>query len=136
MYDFQKLVDALSSAARSDRSQYHVTLGELIDALNSCPPQLIVRVDRGGYPCSPRSYRGYYSDLAFETTQVARAVEQVRQDCTHALGNTYEGYKGGDFVMEGDTPLWVSDYGRASGVAIVKVRIEDDQVILQTKIVN
>jgi hypothetical protein len=52
------------------------------------------------------------------------------------LGKTLEGYKGGDFLMDADTPLWCSPYGDASGLAIVRMEYEDGLVQLFTKKVD
>ena len=30
-----------------------------------------------------------------------------------AMGNTFEGYKGGEYTMGEDTPCWISPYGES-----------------------
>ena len=57
------------------------------------------------------SYRGYYSDLSFSPTHEVSTVGKLLEQCKSAMGQVYEGYKGGDFVMGALTPLFVADYG-------------------------
>jgi hypothetical protein len=49
-----------------------------------------------------------------------------------ALGTTYGGYKGGDFTMYDDSPLWVANYGECSGTTILGLADCDYQTIIAT----
>lgn len=62
---------------------------------------------------NPHSYRGYYEDLAFEP-KWNMDVGELLGITKSALGQTYEGYKGGDFVMNEHTTCWIS-YKSVSG---------------------
>lgn len=97
---------------------YHLTLKQAIEALSKVDPATPVLFSHGGAPGTVHSYRGYYSDLAFSSVG-ASTVEAVLSDLRSALDNTYEGYKGGEFVMDEDTPLWVSEYGESSKWSLV-----------------
>ena len=131
--DFQKFVDTLGDLDRQTRSQYHLTLDDMIVQLQECEPNNLVVLDIGGTLGKERSYRGYYSDLAFENdlSRVKSAGDLLAQ-CQNALGQTYEGYKGGDYVMEADTPLWIAGYGIASGTAVIGMSFEP-HITLTTK---
>ena len=132
--DLQKLVDALGDSNRRTQSDYHLTLGAAIDQLENVPETLAIKFDwNGSSPKSPDSYRGYYSDLAFESRSEPTTVGSFIADCRRSVGATFEGYKGGDFVMMRDTPLWASEWGHSSGRAIIALAIGDDTVILVTK---
>jgi hypothetical protein len=124
--DMQKLVDAMNAAGRSTRSDYHLTLGELIAALRDMPEDL--RVDCGDvdgeHPGRATSYRGYYSDLAFMPTKDATTAGELLKICEATLGTTLEGYKGGDFLMDANTPLWISEYGSSSGRAVIGITVD------------
>jgi len=127
--DIQKLMDALSEASRNTRSDYHVTLGQLIELVKGTTG--LVRFTDGGGPGEEMSYRGYYSDLSFgegPPAQAAAFLEQLQK----ALGATYEGYKGGDYVMGPETPLWRGIYG-STGDAIVSADYEDGDLVLRCK---
>jgi hypothetical protein len=39
------------------------------------------------------------------------------------LDKTLEGYKGGDYRMTAETPVWIGDYSYADGVALVGVEL-------------
>jgi hypothetical protein len=85
-------------------SQY--TLRALIDELCEHDPDQPVKHGFG----KPHSYRGYYDELAFEPvadTTVGAMLEAAREaDCTE-----YQGYKGGDYIMDSGTPVWLAHYG-------------------------
>lgn len=136
MSDIHSLFSALSDGMRSARSQYHLTLGGLIKFLESAPSHALVFLDdTNKSPGRLYSYRGYYEDLAFAEVGSAPTAELLLEICKDALGKTFTGYKGGDFVMTEDTPLWVSEYGAVSGIAIVGVDLNEG-ITLHTKAVD
>ena len=132
--DVQKLCDAMSTMGRVTRSDYHLTLGGLIKQLESLSPTLMVKFDwNGGYPYQEMSYRGYYSDLAFDWRESpVVAVAGLLNISRRALGRAYTGYKGGDFVMNEQTPLWAAPYGD-TGRAIMGLEVTENVVVLKTK---
>ena len=132
MHDLQKLLNAMSDAAMHERSRYHVTLGKMIEALHDVPGGIPVQFADGSYPSRPHSYRGYYSDLSFGASEEPVTASDFLRRCRSAVGETYEGYKGGDFIMGHDTPLWAAPWG-CTGDAIVDVVPSDDRVLLVTK---
>ena len=83
-----------------------MTLDQLIAALEAAP--LYLRVPLGF--SSPHSYRGYYTDLAFEP-QEDTTVGQMLVCAKSALGQTYHGWKGGEYTMEEHTDVWLAEYG-------------------------
>jgi hypothetical protein len=93
---------------------------------------MVVEFDRGGSPAGPHSYRGYYSDLSFGQSGAPVTVAEFLSDLTKSLGRTFEGYKGGDYVMGDETPLWVAPYG-CTGPAIMGARINGEKLILETR---
>lgn len=126
------MFDALSENDRRTRSRYHLTLGRLVDALAEASDSHQVVLDVQGGPARPHSYRGYYSDLAFEVGDVT-TVAEFRAVCRSTVGSTFECYKGGEYVMGADTPLWVSSYGDDSGRAVVGVVLDEGLVTLVTR---
>lgn len=135
--DMQALLNAMSDGWRRDRSKYHVTLGRMIEAMKQANPDAVVSLDFGGHPGGPISYRGYYADLAFEPSNEPITARAFLKVCQESLGKTFEGYKGGDFLMGEDAPLWSASYGTSSdGRAIVDVVQQPDRVVLKTKVVE
>lgn len=130
--DLQKMFDAMGDAMRRTRSDYHLTLGGLISALEAAPEADVVAFDTGGHPGRFGSYRGYYADIAIKTEVAPITVRELLFVARDALGRTFEGYKGGDFTMGEDTPLWVAEYGITSGVAVVRATQADGRLVLTT----
>lgn len=134
--DMQAFIDAIGDAAHAARSQYHLTLGRAIEYLSAANPASPVRYDVGGSPRDAHSYRGYYSDLAFETGSGSITVADFLDECRAALGNVFMGYKGGDFTMTTATPLWSASYGGGGGRAIIDIREDAGSVVLITKVIE
>ena len=134
----QEVLNILTRQSYLDRSQYHLTLRELIDALEAADPDGLVYCShfdgRGAtvFPTDPHSYRGYYSDLCLNPTSKSVTVEQLLPVMKACVGKTFTGWKGGDFVMEDCTPLWIAPEGE-TGLAIVGVQETKIGVELQTK---
>lgn len=134
--DMQKFVDALGKAGEQTRSDYHLTLGALIRKLEAIEDKsLPVAYLDGGYPDEANSYRGYYSDLSFDRTNEAVSVEKFLATAKAALGETFTGYKGGEFKMHDKTPLWCAEYG-CCGPAIVDLQETPAGIFLVTKMID
>ena len=144
----QTIIDAQTKAWAQARSQYHLTLGRLIAVLKAVDKDTLVYwrimtyspkdnclVDKGGpdVDAGPHSYRGYYEDMAIQSTTKLPTAEEVLTMAEDALGETYHGYKGGRYTMGEDTPLWVSEYGKADGFAVVGARKVEDKLLLEIK---
>lgn len=127
-----------------------MTLGELIEALERLDEDTPIRLDfssviavRDGeqrgleVPGRFISYRGIYAHLAIESAAgyrddlPAHIVERGwRQNGTAvllasaahaAVGTVFEGYKGGEYTMTRDTPVWVAEEGSSTGWALLAV---------------
>lgn len=105
-----------------------LTLGEFIAALEKASPEAEVLHDF----CSQRpgsfgSYRGYYEQLALAFSENSGLVKakDLLESARACIGRHFTGWKGGDYVMDADTPLWVANAGH-TGWAIVGVRVESE----------
>lgn len=141
MNNLQALFDGLSQQWQRERAESQMTLGDLIHELRQLPP--LLEIEGLG---ELQSYRGYYSDLAFSPTErvyepdperpgmrrfVEERVPRVKAHallsiCEAAMGQVFEGYKGGEFVMGAKAPLWVSAWGEASGQCLVRLAVDAD----------
>lgn len=131
--DLQKLVDSMSDIDRQTRARYHLTLGQAISRLNLFNKTLRVVFDWSRLaPCNPDSYRGYYSDLALAECEKHITVHDFSEMLKECLDKSFYGYKGGDFIMDKDTPLWAAEYG-SSGRAIMRLEKRDESVLILTK---
>lgn len=124
MHPIQALMDGMSAGWKAQRAQTQMTLGKFIAALDELPPERTIQ-DVG----EAMSYRGYYSDLAFEPDGQTRAVAEVLASARACMGQTFEGYKGGDFDMGASTPIWSSRYSMC-GPRIMGLNIEADPITL------
>lgn len=102
----------VSAAVHTPADQ--LTLGKLIARLEQLPKDALIE----GL-LDPHSYRGYYHQLAFCSGQ--RSVAMALDACRQALGDRFTGWKGGEYRMHRDTPVWSSECGDASGLMIVGI---------------
>ena len=115
-------------------------LGKLIDMLKKCDQEkpLFLRVDGviKYYPCDISSYRGDYSHLAIERNETEDSspikVGDFIKELELCIGKTFTGYKGGDFTMGRNTPVWVANYGNSGSTGIVDVFKKEYCVVLKT----
>lgn len=122
-------------------SDRQLTLGALIDALRHRHATETVVYDFCGLaPTTLCSYRGYYEDLALGFTNemgwgnitVGTLLERLQS----AIGQTFTGWKGGDYVASPDTAMWVATQGETGGTAIVGVRDGSYYTILETDLID
>lgn len=88
------------------------SLGGLIEFLKANPGRTL----RVGFS-NPHSYRGYYDQLAFSPTDW-QSTDEALKIVEPCLGQTFQGYKGGDFVMRDYTEVWFATYGDSGGQMI------------------
>ena len=122
MNNLQAFVDGMNAQGQKERAETQMTLGSLIALLKKMPQDMLI----DGLE-EPHSYRGYYSNLAFERAENKRTVAETLEMCQGAMGEVFEGYKGGDFMMGKNTPVWVDNYG-SCGERIMKVDLETGQI--------
>lgn len=109
-------------------------LGELIDAMKTQKQDAAIRIAApiDLAPTRLDSYRGYYEDLAigFEppTEWNTPTVGEFLLELEGAIGKTYCGWKGGEFLMGEDTIVWVATVGESSGARVRGVESEDGTV--------
>lgn len=125
IHPLQAMIDGMNAAHQKERSKTQMTLGSFIAKLASLDPERkIIGVG------SPISYRGYYSDLAFEPTTKIKTVGEVLAKARECMGRVFQGYKGGDFQMGESTPLWSSEYGTSSSDRIMDLNVTTDPISL------
>jgi hypothetical protein len=116
MMNLRHLVDGMSAAWQKQRAQTQLTLGKLIQDLKAMPENsMVANLANCG------SYRGCYEDMFFELGDGVRPASELLAECNQAMGQVFEGYKGGDFVMGALTPLWIAEYGN-TGKKLIAVK--------------
>lgn len=113
----------------AESAQY--SLGQLIDELNniSADGDCHVAFDFGYFrPVCFDSWRGSYEELSIEYTDEgdydAMKLKEFITKAEECIDKVFTGYKGGDFTMTRDTPLWVSKYGEANNTQVVGLHQE------------
>lgn len=80
-------------------------LGDLIKWLSSQDPDKKVINGFG----EPMSWRGDYYQLAF-APEKETTIKDMLDNALSALGNTFVGYKGGEFVMDKNSEVYIANY--------------------------
>jgi len=108
-----------------------MTLGDLILELDSTAYSKDWRVlfEDGNYPNEFDSYRGIYRHVALDWGPTPITVAELLDRTRATVGRTFQGYKGGDFHMDLDTPIWVAQYGDATGIGLTHVRSFEEGVV-------
>ena len=122
IHPLQAMVNGMNAEFQRKRSGTQMTLGALIKTLEALRPEQAV-VGLG----DEMSYRGYYCDLAFEPSVEPKSAAALLDQARGAMGRVYEGYKGGDFTMGANTPLWIEEYG-SCGPRLMSLNIGTDPV--------
>lgn len=120
------------------RGNQQLSLGDFIKELESVDLKYDeetykdVEFDFGtALPTQLDSWRGSYDEIAlgyklsgydnngehFANTKADKLLEHLKS----AIGKEYEGYKGGDFTMDENTPVWVANYGHSGNTGVVGV---------------
>lgn len=116
-----------------------MTLGQLIDALERKDHAMGVQFSFVSMvPTGVHSYRGYYDQLAigYEERYPKPTVGELLATLKDADGQTFTGYKGGDYTMDRSTAVWVANNGETGGTAIIDVIDGEYAIVLQTAIVD
>lgn len=88
-------------------------------------------------PMKLTSYRGYYDHLALGFGDArAPKVGELLLELESACGKRFHGYKGGEYVMGLQTPVWAANHDRSTNTAIIGLAIESSIVALLTEYVE
>lgn len=144
--DIQNMISNMVKVERAEsmRTSEQITLGELIIKLELMPATYksgekdeprCVRFEFGNLsPTHLMSWRGSYSELAIGYSDDSEKThKEFLDELRGMVGKTLTGYKGGDFVMGKNTPVWIANYGNSGETAIVDVRQDDYYTNLITK---
>lgn len=118
-----------------------MTLGECIKKLEEIKSDFNIEFDFGGIsPTTLNSWRGRYDELALGfaggeySSGIVKTVGELLEEFKSAVGKTYSGWKGGDFVMTESTPVWVDNPGRCTYTYITDIRASEYDAMILTNI--
>ena len=146
MMDLQTYLDSMVKAARADTfaSSDQLSLGEIVSQCEAIQAKDYRRSDNSeptvgfdfeyAHPTGIDSWRGVYAELAlsFDFGGKEMSLSAFIEMCRSAIGQTFTGYKGGDYEMSRHTPVWVANYGNSGNTAVVGVLDLGYSVILLT----
>lgn len=126
-----------------------LTMGEFVNRLESFDEDRLIRIQGGLSPDTRAmipfsSYRGYYHHLALhpldpldrrspDSPNHMRVGELLAKSKAALQRKVFQGYHGGEYEIDIDTPLWVSRYGYADGTVVIGVdELEYGDVVIRT----
>jgi hypothetical protein len=115
-----------------------LSLGELIKEIERCEifkddktPKEVDFDFGSAVPTKLDSWRGSYSELALgyklsgydnDAEHFASCkADELLKELKDAIGKEYTGWKGGDYIMDENTPIWVANPGNGGETGIVGV---------------
>lgn len=114
--DFQEVVNNALAARRAKemKTSPQLTLGELIlklEAVKNRNKKIRFDFGTGLGPTDIMSWRGSYCELCVDYgNSEIYSASKFLLELKGALGETFTGYKGGEFLMGKTTPVWVAHY--------------------------
>ena len=141
----QKYIDYMNEQNRLNEGKEY-NIGMLLKDLEPYKNLPIdVKFDDGTSPNQLMSWRGRYNCLALEyyrENDCHMTASVFYNAVKEAIGQTFRGYKGGDFLMDENTPIYKANYGEcyarcSEGYGVVKIvgiKKEDDKIIILTRV--
>lgn len=142
----QEFIDNLNQISKIESGKEY-NLGNFINDLKKYKEEFLeVEFDDGSIPDDFESWRGSYCELALSyKSEGICHVPTLYRKAFNSNGSMYEGYKGGEFIMDLDTPIHQANYSE-TGVEdkdknynqkkIIGVRKENNKLIIVTRIDN
>lgn len=147
-----KTIDDLIKMQRSKsfENSPQLTLGQLIEKIEECgltygPDNKLKEICfdfASAIPTTLDSWRGAYEELALgynlsgydnnQNHSFNNTASNLLTELKSALGKVFTGWKGGDFVMDENTPVWVDNPGNANNTGIIDVIDDGWHIILIT----
>lgn len=102
----------------------HMTLGDMIARYEALGDVVVES------PGVAMSARAVYAHVGFDWTAAKPKRIPARKAaalCRAVIGQTFYGYKGGDFTMSEWSPVWIAQYGH-SGSPLIAISDEGDLI--------
>ena len=147
--DLQAFINASNEMQARDRGNYHLTYGELIDALEAANPdkkvdkrfkgigswrgsyvEIAIFTEDSGYHAEKEEYFGEYgedykkwrdeNELGAET--LPKKAGDMAKLLNSLIGKDFVGWKGGNYKIDRYKPLWLTpEASRSDNVAIIDI---------------
>jgi hypothetical protein len=125
------------NGGQSYQSQSCFTLGNLIDLLNDHPNRHVKFLETDltiGKLCS---WRGSYDipSVTYDYSYEGKLASVIAGELEYALTHDHTGWKGGQYSYSKEDEFYVSEKGTSQEYKVVDAKIEDEVLVLYTKIV-
>lgn len=110
------------------------TINDLLDMCDRFPEHIFHFVGTELSPDTLHSWRGSYYIPAIGYSESYRVGKDIARDLRNDLKKVHYGYKGGEYRYTEQESFYVANYGRASEFVVVSYTIEENFVIMNTKI--
>jgi len=155
--DLQQIIDSHNKKLSSEAGAEY-NLGDFVKDLEKCDQEAIIKFDDNKKPQDFASWRGSYCNLAlsYEIQEWHHnedffdvKVKDILEKAKDTIGKTFTGWKGGDFLMDESTPIYIANQGDSKSPKhssqfkevvienywkIVGIEIVDNVVIIKSKI--
>ena len=156
--DLQKMVDSMNQMQSDTRAEYHLTYGQLVDALKNAPKdakldkrvigigswrgsyiEIALFTDESGVSWEDEEYTSSYGDEYnkwaeqhdHSVEELPKTANELGELLESLIGKDFVGYKGGNFTITRNKPLWLEkDTSTSASVAVIGV---DESLKLKTK---
>jgi hypothetical protein len=129
MQNIRDAVKAMRKATFERTPQW--TLGQLIEALSKIDADEDCWVSfafADFVPTTCDSWRGSYDEIAIGYDELEWEKRPMLKDflshLRNCVGQEFTGWKGGEFTMHDDTPVWVANPGRSGNTGVVGIHQE------------
>lgn len=130
-----KLMEAMNKKKRAD--SINLTIGAMLTILDDLHDGDMIKLSNNMKLFNNfESYRGYYEDLMLDVEADGSfgevcTVGDLRRLLNRALREgIMEGYKGGEFVINKETLVWVDSYGKCNSLAVTNILSDNGLVTL------
>lgn len=112
MINLQNMINNMNEIMK-ERSGKEYNLGMLINDLEKYKDSdMVIKLDTGFYPKNFDSWRGSYCELSLTYDLKEKTLaKDLYLEAVESDGETFEGYKGGEFTMNKKTPIHQANYG-------------------------
>lgn len=148
MNNINKIVE--QDRIRRFKDNEQLSLGELIDKLKDCidinkDNKKVVFDFEYAFPTGLNIWRGSYSELSINYSfngydndyhyndKEPLEINEFIKLCQESIGKVYHGWKGGEYTMTEDTPLWVANSGNSGNTAVIDIFDNGYEVVIITK---
>lgn len=132
--DIQSFINMMNEKSKIESGKEY-NLGNLIEDLKPYKNDFLkVEFDDGSIPDDFDSWRGSYCELALGYTNNGEIDSAtLSRKAYNANGAMYEGYKGGEFTMDLNTPIHQDNYGEYGNRKIIGIEKKDNKLIIKTR---